>query len=88
MSVLFITTVLKALSFWPLKPNLRYGSDDLRFAITIFLASNTLIRIQHPSISLLSDGKSSSGGKIMDELQFPVCTWPIGGPLDRKELDL
>ena len=26
--------------------------------------------------------------KMMDELQYPVNTWPIGGPLDRKELDI
>ncbi|KAK8900369.1 hypothetical protein M9Y10_002696 [Tritrichomonas musculus] len=26
--------------------------------------------------------------KMMDELQFPVNTWPVGGPLDRKELDI
>ena len=26
--------------------------------------------------------------KMMDEIQFPVSTWPIGDPLDRKELDL
>ena len=26
--------------------------------------------------------------KMMDELQYPVSTWPIGCPLDHKELDI
>lgn len=26
--------------------------------------------------------------KMMDELQFPINTWPVGCPLDRKELNI
>lgn len=87
-NVPLITAVLAVLSFLPFKPNLRYRSDPSMNDSRTFLASNALIRIQHPSVSLLSDEESFSGEKMMDELQFPVCKWPIGGPLDLKELDL
>ncbi|KAK8843592.1 hypothetical protein M9Y10_024649 [Tritrichomonas musculus] len=26
--------------------------------------------------------------KMMDELQYPVNSWPVGGPVDRKEIDI
>ena len=79
---------------------LRLKSQDKKSAQKTQVISNTTDPIWNQEFDIIAtdpndvllinmyDEDIKNDDKMMDELQYPVNSWQVGGPVDRKEIDL